>query len=130
MSQVHGSRGKVLASAAIPGTPVVVAKVSHWTMDMGSDTVEVTGMQDANKSYVQGLPDRKGTIEFWFDDVNEIPFTAAKSSTGTMLYLYINATLYSYGPAFISSSLDASVDSAVKGSGSWVASAAWTDNWA
>lgn len=129
MAQVHGSRGKVLASTAIPGTPVAVAKVSHWTMDLGSDTVEVTGMQDTNKSYVQGLPDRKGTIEFWFDDVNETVFTGAKSATGTFLYLYINATLYSYGPAFISASIDASVDSAVKGTASWVASAAWGDNW-
>jgi hypothetical protein len=129
VAQVHGSKGKVLASNSLAATAVQVAKVSHWTMDMGSDTVEVTGMQDANKTYVQGLPDRKGTLEFWFDDTNEVVFTGAKSTTGTFLYLYINATLYSYGPAFISASLDSSVDGAVKGSGNWVASAAWTDNW-
>jgi len=101
---------------------------SEWTLDMSTDTVEVTSFGDANKTYVQGLPDISGSLTvFWRDDENKL-FLAQASTQPVKCYLYFsrNATgRYAYGKAWLSTSLNSAVSGAVSLSANFVAGGSW-----
>lgn len=102
--------------------------LSKWTLNMATDKVEVTAFGDANKVYVQGLKDVKGTLSGWWDDTNDALFDAADSADGMKLYLYpasTAATIYFYGPAWLDASIDVAANGAVSVSGNFVANGAW-----
>ena len=130
-NQLHGSLGRAYMATANDGSaPVAVAKVTRWTLDMGTDVSDTTGMGDSNKTGVQGLPNRNGTIEMWLDDAETKPFAAARSATGTFLYLYsrLSPPLYHYGPAWFSLSQEASVGAAQRLTGTFTANGPWGSN--
>ena len=129
MSAYAGRRGVVYLSTTGSGAASSVIKLNAWTLDSSTDKIEVTAFLDANKTYVQGLKDLKGTLSGFFDDTETKPFSAADSADGCKLYLYPSAdapTKYWYGPAWLDYSLEVPVSGAVtlKGSfaeiGSWV----------
>ena len=101
---------------------------SEWTLDMGTDTVEVTAFGDTNKAYVQGLPDVSGTLAmFWRDDEDKL-FRAVSSTQPVKCYLYFSknaATKYAYGTAWFSISMNNSVSGAVQLSANFVAGGPW-----
>jgi hypothetical protein len=102
---------------------------SEWTLDMSTDTVEVTAFGDTNKTYVQGLPDVSGSLTvFWRDDENKL-FTAQAQSSPVKCYLYFSrnaTTRYAYGKAWLSTSLNSAVSGAVSLSANFVAGGPWT----
>jgi len=110
------------------GAFAVGVSLSAWTLDRATDKVDVTAFGDANKTYVQGLPDIKGTITGWFDSADDALFDAADSTDGAVLYLYpstLAPTIYHYGPAWIDASISVDAKGAVAITGSFVANGAW-----
>ena len=106
----------------------VAVQMSEWSLNRTTDKVEVTSFADANKTYVQGLPDISGTLTMFWDDTVASPWTAADSADGCKLYLYpsTNAlTKYHYGPAWLDVSMSVAVNGAVSMSGNFVANGSW-----
>jgi hypothetical protein len=111
------------------GTATNTIKLNAWTISRETDKIEVTSFGDLNKTYVQGLPDLKGTISGFWDDTEAKPFTAAASSTGCKLFLYPSAdapTKYWTGPAWVDVSMDTSVSGAVTINLSFAANGSWS----
>jgi len=95
---------------------------------MNTDEVDVTSFGDANKTYVQGLRDIRGSFEGFWDDTETKIFSGAESADGVRLYLYMSstaATRYFYGPAWVNFSIETGVGDAVKVTGNFMANGAW-----
>ena len=128
MAVYHGRQGVIYLSTTGSGNASQVIKMNEWSIDRSTDTVEVTSFGDANKTYVQGLPDLKGTFSGFWDESESKPFTASNSNDGCKLYLYPASSAtskYWYGPAWLSVSMDVSVSDAVKLAGSFSANGSW-----
>jgi len=131
MAVYAGRKGVVYMSTTGAGVATNTIKLSHWTLDSATDKIDVTSFGDANKTYVQGLKDLKGTISGFFDDTESKPFAAADSASGSILYLYPSAdapTKYWYGPAWLDYSIDTSVSGAVTMSMNFAANGSWGRN--
>lgn len=131
MSAYAGKKGVVYMSTTGTGNATNVVKLNQWTLDLTTDTIEVTSFGDANKTYVQGLKDVQGTLSGYFDDSETKIFTGADSTDGVKLYLYPSAdaaTKYWYGPAWISASIDTGVSGAVTIAANFVANGSWGRN--
>jgi hypothetical protein len=105
-----------------------VIKLNKWTIDKSTDKIEVTAFGDANKTYVQGLPDIKGSFAGVWDDTESKPFTGAASTNGVNLYLYPSSNApskFHSGPAWLDISMDTSVSGAVQITGNFVANGTW-----
>ena len=127
-TRYHGKSGSVYASTSGSGAAVKVASLSDWTLDMATDIVDVTAMGDANKQYVQGLRDMKGTLAGFWDSADDTLFTGMQSTDGIVLYLYPStnaASKYLYGPAWLNLSLKVGVKGSVDISANFVANGAW-----
>jgi hypothetical protein len=129
MAVHHGKAGAVMLQIDA-GTAKQIASISEWTLDMGKDTVETTGMGAPNKTYVVGLPDIKGTLAAFWDDADDSFFDGIDSETGVTLELYPDKALTPNakfaGPAWLSGSIKSGVSAAVTLSGNFVANGAWT----
>jgi hypothetical protein len=118
----------VYLSTTGAGTASAVLKVTEWTLDQSTDKYDVTSFGDANKTYVQGLKDVKGTFKGFFDDTETKIFTGADSADGVKLYLYPSSDAsgkYWYGPAWLDASISVSVSGVVSISGSYAANGSW-----
>jgi hypothetical protein len=128
MAVYAGRKGVVYLSTTGSGAATNVIKLNQWTVNKTTDKIEVTAFGDANKTYVQGLPDLQGSFSGFWDDTESKPFTAAASSDGCKLYLYPSSditTKYFYGPAWLDVSMDTSVSAAVTISGNFAANGSW-----
>lgn len=117
-----------MMSTSGTGPAVTVSKLTSWSVDSSTDTVEVTSFGDPNKTYVQGLPDISGAFDGFFDDTDQTVFTGSGSSDGVKLYLYPSTdalTKYWYGPAWVSYSVNSGIGDAVAISANFVANGAW-----
>ena len=128
MAVYHGRRGVVYISTTGAGAASLVLSLTDWSLDMATDTVEVTSFGDVNKTYVQGLPDINGSFSGFWNDAEDKLFTAAASSDGCRIYLYPSADAaakYFYGPAWLSVSVNTAVGDAVKVTGNFLANGTW-----
>lgn len=128
MSAYAGRKGVIYLSTTGSGNASTVIKMNAWTVNRTTDKIEVTAFGDANKTYVQGLPDVQGTFSGFWDDSESKPFTAAGSSDGVKLYLYPSSdstSKYWYGPAWLDLSMEVGVNGAVSLSGSFAANGSW-----
>jgi hypothetical protein len=110
------------------GNATSVVQLNAWTLDRATDKIEVTSFGDANKTYVQGLPDVKGTISGFWNDTETKPFAGAASSDGVKIYLYPSSNKlgsYHYGTAWLDCSMNTSVSGAVTISASFAAAGSW-----
>lgn len=131
MAVYAGRRGVIYLSTTGSGTASSVIKLDKWTLNRSTDKLDVTSFGDANKTYVQGLPDLKGTFSGFWDDTETKPGVGAASADGVKLYLYPSSdapTKYCCGPAWLDVSFDTGVASAVTMSGSFAANGSWTVN--
>jgi len=131
VSRYHGKKGKIYISTSGSGTAANVISLSAWSLDKSTDKVDVTAFGDTNKTYVQGLPDIKGSFSGFWDDTSTAIFTGADSTDGVKVYLYPSSdapTCYHYGPAWLDASMDNGVTAAVQIKGSFVANGAWGRN--
>lgn len=106
----------------------VTVRMSEWSLNKQTDKAEVTSFGDANKTYVQGLPDISGALSAFFDDTDDTLFDAAESADGCKLYLYPSSnalTVYHYGPAWLDASITCPVSGPVAVAGNFVAKSSW-----
>ena len=128
MAVYAGRVGVVYLATTGAGVAANVIKLNAWTINRTTDKIEVTAFGDANKTYVQGLPDLKGTFSGFWDETEAKPFTGASSTTGVLLYLYPASTAvtkYWYGPAWLDLSMNVPVSGAVTLSGNFAANGSW-----
>lgn len=128
MALYHGRKGVVYMSTTGSGTAVAVVGLKSWSLSMPTDKVEVTAFGNANKTYVQGLPDATGDISGWWDDTSDALYDASQSSTGVKMYLYPSSdapTKYWYGPAWVDFSISVDIGGAVECSASFAANGSW-----
>lgn len=128
MPRYHGSKGAAYLSVTAAGTAGPVLSLSKWSLTKATDKVDVTAFGDPNKTYVQGLPDIKGSLSGFFDSADDSLFDGSESTDGVKLYLYPSANYpaaYHYGPAWLDASIDVGVTGAVTVAGSFVANGAW-----
>lgn len=128
MARYHGRKGRLYLSTTGTGVAIPVASLSSWSLDYSTDKEEVTAFGDANKTYVQGLPDVSVEFSGFYDDTDSTVKTASASADGSKAYLYIStdaATKYAYGPAWVDFSVEVAVDGAVTISGSLAANGSW-----
>jgi hypothetical protein len=113
------------------GTAVVeVADLNSWTLDQARDQVDVTAFGDANKQYVLGLKDIKGTYGgFWNSDSSPLLFQVAGGTTPVTLNLVPardEPTFFFEGKGYLDASINVSSGGAVTLSGNFVAAGDWT----
>ena len=125
----HAKAAVVYMSTSGTGDASELIGCTEWTLDMSTDTVEVTAFGDSNKTYVQGLPDISGTLAGFVRDDETKWFGAQGSTDGVKLYLYFSRQTpgrYAYGTAWFSLSLNNTVSSANEISGNFTAKGPWT----
>lgn len=128
MAVYAGRKGVIYISTTGSGTAVNVIKMNAWSLSRSTDKIEVTAFGDANKTYVQGLPDVKIEFSGFWDDTETKPFAAAASSDGIKAYLYPSSdatSKFAGGPAWADCSIDTDVSGAVKISGTLAANGSW-----
>ena len=129
MARRHGSKGQVLMDPAGGTTTVAVGDLNAWTLDSSRDRVETSAFGDVNKTYVQGLPDMKGTFGgFWNSASSPALFDAAEGDTAVTLELVpstLDPTYLFTGPAYLDASINVAANGAITVGGSWVAAGAW-----
>lgn len=128
MAVYPGRKGVIYLSTTGAGTASAVLHLNKWSVDSSTDKIEVTSFGDANKTYVQGLADVKGSFSGFFDDAETKLVTAAASADGCKMYLYPSSdapTKYKAGPAWLDVSITTDVGGAVQVSGNFVANGSW-----
>src|SRR6476620_1721014 len=124
----HGKKGIVYISTTGTGA-VALVQLSSWTLDMSTDTADVTPFGALNKQYVQGLKDLKGSFSGSWDSADDSLFIAADSVDGCKIMLYpssIDPGKYWTGPAWLNATITVSATDAAKVSGSFMANGGWT----
>lgn len=125
----HAKAAVVYMSTTGTGDASELLGCTEWTLDMSTDTVEVTAFGDVNKTYVQGLPDISGTLSGFVRDDETKWFSAQSSTDGIKMYLYFSRQTpdrYAFGTAWFSLSLNNAVSSANEISGTFTAKGPWT----
>jgi len=102
MAAIAGKGGLVKV-----GTTNTVAEVTSWTNDIAIDMLDSTSLGDDWREYVAGLAGATGSVECNWDVVTDTNGqaafqTAALAGTTVTLDLYVNATNYYSGTAYIS----------------------------
>lgn len=127
MARYHGKKGVVYMSTSGSGTAASMTQ-AKWSLNLATDKVETTSFGDANKTFVQGLKDVKGSMSGFFDNSDVTLFPGADSTDGVKLYLYPSSdalTVYWFGPAWIDASIDVDVNGAVTVSSEFAANGSW-----
>ena len=97
----------------------MVADISNWSLELGGDTYDVTALGEDWKRFISGLKEWSASAEGSFaintDTAGQTALqNAFLNGTEVTLRLYINASNYYSGNAFISSlSVEDPVDDAV-----------------
>lgn len=118
--KLHGKDGLIKFN----GTTVSVK--NQWTLNLNRDFVDATVFGDVNKTYLVGLRDISGTYNGLLDNTGDTLLTASANDAG-LIQLYSDATtLVASGSGFIDASVTASNTDAVRISGNFRASGAWT----
>jgi hypothetical protein len=128
MARYHGRKGTIYMSTTGTGNASPLGSMSSWDLNMATDTVEVTSFGDANKTYVQGLPDLSGSMSGFFEDTQDVIFDAAASADGCKIYLYPSSdapTIYWYDPAWVDASISTGVSAAITVSANFRANGSW-----
>lgn len=127
--KLHGKNGAIYIGNSKAGGGTKVATKTEWTLNLSRDYVDATVFGDVNKTYLVGLKDIQGTYAGILDNSGDL-LVNASSSDSVFIYLYsddtVTITLLAYGPGLFDSSITTSNTDAVKVTGNFRASGAWT----
>ena len=133
-TKLHGKNGAIYFNGAkvgtgFPQTNKVASKV-EWTLNLNRDYVDATVFGDVNKTYLVGLKDIQGTFNGLLDVSGDLVVNATNSDT-IQIYLYGDdrdsfEQLIANGPGLIDASITASNTDAIRVTGNFRASGAWT----
>lgn len=128
-NRIHGKNGQVKMDPTGGSSPVFVADLNAWSLDMATDRIEVTAFGDTNKRRVSGLPDFSGTLGGWWNaSTSPAYFVAVLAGIPVFLQLIPSAldpTALFSGLANIDGGLNVSATGAVSISGKWDAAGNW-----
>lgn len=130
-TKLHGKNGAIYFDAPKGGgSAKKVAVKTEWTLNLNRDYVDATVFGDTNKTYLTGLKDIQGTFNGLLDVSGDLIVNATDSDT-VQVYLYGDdrngfEILIANGPALIDASITASNTDAIRVSGNFRASGAWT----
>jgi len=130
MARRHGSHGQILIDPTGGTSPVIVASMNKWSLDLARDRVDVTSFGDLFKQFVQGLPSIEGTIGGWWDSPSSRAlFAVALGETAVLLRLLpstLDAGDSFEGPAYLDVAIEVAADGAVGISGTFAGAGDWT----
>lgn len=128
MARYAGRKGVVYLAPDGSSAAAAVIGLNSWSLNRATDKIETTAFGDSNKTYVQGLPDLRGSFAGFWDDTETKIFAAAGAAAAVRMYLYPSAdvpTKYACGVAWLDASMDVPVADAVKISSDFVAGGSW-----
>lgn len=127
-TKLHGKNGAIYLDGA-KGSGTKVALKTEWTLNLNRDYVDATVFGDTNKTYLAGLPNVEGTFAGLMDVSGDLLLNAATSDS-TQIYLYADdgasPILIANGPGLIDGNVTASSTDAIRFTGEFRASGAWT----
>jgi hypothetical protein len=130
-TKLHGKNGAIYFDGPKGGggAKKVASKV-EWTLNLNRDYVDATVFGDVNKTYLVGLKDIQGTFNGLLDVSGDLVVNATDSDT-VQIYLYGDdrssfEQLIANGPGLIDASITASNTDAIRVTGNFRASGAWT----
>lgn len=123
-TKLHGKNGAIYLDG------VKVSSKTEWTLNLNRDYVDSTVFGDTNKTYLVGLKDIQGQWTGILDVSGDLLVNASDADT-VQIYLYADdrvdhRVLVAYGPGLFDASITASISDAIKASGNFRASGAWT----
>lgn len=122
MSRIAGRNGRIYLSLSSGGVAEPVAYQANWSINFGTNKIDVTAMGDTGKVYLSGLKDQSGAFDGFYDDATVQTYTAATDGVARKFYLYPNLstpTQYFFGTIVADMNIDGSVDGPVKVSANW-----------
>lgn len=126
MSRIAGRRGRIyMGIVDDTATAEPLPFIAKWSLNFATDKIEVTALEDSNKTYLAGLPDASGDFSGFYDDATNQTYTAATDGLPRKFYLYpslAKATQYFFGTILPDLKIDADVSGAVAIAASWSAS--------
>jgi hypothetical protein len=128
MARYAGRTGVVYLAPDGSAAAAAVVSLNSWSLNRATDKIDTTSFGDANKTYVQGLPDLQGSFAGFWDDSETKLFAAAGSTAAVRMYLYpssVAPTKYACGLAWVDASIEVPVADAVKVSSDFVAGGSW-----
>jgi hypothetical protein len=128
LAKYAGRKGVVYLAPDGTTAASAVASLNSWSINRATDKLDVTSFGETNKTYVQGLPDLRGSFAGFWDDSETKLFTAAASTAAVRMYLYPSAdapTKYAYGLAWVDASIEVPVNDSVKITSDFVAGGSW-----
>ena len=132
--RLHGKRGALYLYNKVSLGGTKITDKTEWTLDLGRDYVDATVFGDVNKVWLTGLRNIQGTINGLLDTSGDWLVNATASDT-EQLYLYADDTnnnptgapiLIAFGPALLDANISTANADAIKCSGNFRASGAWT----
>lgn len=125
MARYAGRKGRLYVGLANDtATAEPVAYLKSWSLDMGTDKIDVTALGDLNKVSVAGLASASGSYSGFWDSATSQLFTAATDGLARKFYLYMTtdvATKYIWGTAFWDATISTDVSGAVEIAGNYEA---------
>ena len=127
-TKLHGKNGAIYLNGA-KGTGTKVANKTEWTLQRNRDYVDATTFGDTNKTYLTGLPNVQGTYAGLLDVSGDLLLNAA-TSEAMLIHLYADdggsPILIAHGSGFLDANVNCTNTDAVRVTGEFRASAAWT----
>lgn len=128
-TKIHGKNGAIYINGP-KGTGDKVAIKTAYTLNLGRDYVDATVFGDVNKTYLTGLKDISGTWEGLMDVSGDF-LVNASDDDDVDIYLYADdrssfEILLASGPGLFDASINASVSDAIRATGNFRASGAWS----
>jgi hypothetical protein len=126
----HGKGGELQMDVTGGATPVKVASLDYWDLDMTTQKVKVTAFEDPNEVYVIGRPDLKGTYKGWYDSTDGLVLFDAMQSAVAPAFVLLpdKATVANKfsGKGWLDGKITVDSNGAVAMNGSFVAAGPWT----
>jgi predicted secreted protein len=131
MARISGRNGVLLVQITTAATALTtISFLRDWSLNFSSEQIDVTAMEDANKTYVSGLADCTGAASGFLEAAATNSTYQAAVDGGSRLFKIMpdkNTTTHFYsGSANFDFSLSAAVAGAVEFSTSFSAAGAVT----
>ena len=129
MARQLAKNALIMVSATESGTPATVEALSSWDIDLSCSEIDVTGIYDANKQYIPGQGDAKGSFTVILDpDSATLEVLQTAQTTQALVYLFVRLEGTGSGksqikaPVYITGwKISSSNDSRVEVAVTWVA---------
>lgn len=124
----HTKDGVVYLAPNGHSVPVLLPKMTEWTLEMSAPDIDITNFDSVNQEFLKGWPARRGTLAGFWQDADDTLFQAAESGDGSNIYLYLtrrSPSHYWWGPVNVDASVRANVAEAGRVTANFNASGTW-----